>query len=164
MLKYSLSFSALLMLFSSCFKEQNYNEVPKIEFVEFFQIGDSAKIGFTFQDGEGDIGLSDDQIIAPYNPESKYYYNVYIVYYEKDDVDGWVVGKDINGDSIVFKNRIKPIYSGQPKGLKGKIIATIEPIYYDPFSAESDTIKYKIQLIDRALHESNWVESNEIIR
>ncbi len=164
MLKYSLLFSTLLMLFSSCFKEQKYSEVPEIEFVDFLQIGDSAKISFTFQDGEGDIGLADEQITAPFNPGSKYYYNVYMVYYEKDDVHGWVVGKDINGDSIVFKNRIKPIYSGKPKGLKGKIIATIESIYYNPFSLESDTIKYKIQLIDRAFHASNWVESNEIIR
>ncbi len=164
MLKKAFFFFIVSLLVYGCFKDQNYSEVPEIEFIDFVQVGDSAKLSFSFQDGEGDIGLSDDQIIAPFNPDSKYYYNVYMVYYEKDDVNGWVVGKDINGDSIIFKNRIKPIYIGKPKGLKGKIIATIEPIFYNPFSTQSDTIKYKIQLIDRALHSSNWVESNEIIR
>jgi hypothetical protein len=164
MIKKPLLFFAVSMLVYACFKDQKYSEVPEIKFIDFVQEGDSAKMRFSFQDGEGDIGLSDDQILAPYNPESKYYYNVYMVYYEKDDVNGWVVGKDINGDSIIFKNRIKPIYSGKTTGLKGQIIATIEPIFYNPFSTESDTIKYKIQLIDRALHASNWVESNEIIR
>lgn len=164
MLKKSLFFFILSLLVCGCFKDQEYNEVPEIDFIDFFQNGDSAKLSFSFQDGEGDIGLSDDQIMAPYNPDSKYYYNVYMVYYEKDDVNGWVVGKDVNGDSIVFKNRIRPLYFGKPKGLKGKIIATIEPIFYNPFSTQSDTIRYKIQLIDRALHISNWIESNEIIR
>lgn len=164
MLKKSLFFFTLSLLLCGCFKDQDYNEVPEIKFIDFVQFGDSAKMSFSFIDGEGDIGLSDNQIIAPYNPDSKFYYNVYMVYYEKDDVNGWVVGKDINGDSIVFKNRIKPIYIGKPSGLKGKIIATIEPIFYNPFSIQSDTIKYKIQLIDRALHLSNWIESNEIIR
>jgi hypothetical protein len=164
MLKKSLFFFILSLLVCGCFKDQDYNEVLEIEFIDFVQNGDSAKLSFSFQDGEGDIGLSDDQIMAPYNPDSKYYYNVYMVYYEKDDVNGWVVGKDVNGDSIVFKNRIRPLYFGKPKGLKGKIIATIEPIFYNPFSIESDTIKYKILLIDRALHLSNWTESNEIIR
>ncbi len=159
-------FFLLLVIISlnSCFKKQVYGETPVIEFVDFVQLGDSAKLSFSFQDGEGDIGLSDDQILAPYDPASRYYYNVYMVYYEKDDVNGWEVGKDINGDSIIFKNRIKPIYIGKPKGLKGKIVATIEPIFYNLFSSESDTIKYKIQLIDRALHASEWIETSEIIR
>ncbi len=164
MLQKSLLFFTVSLLVCACFKDQKYSEVPEIKFIDFSQEGDSAKLHFSFQDGEGDIGLSDDQIVAPYNPESKYYYNVYMVYYEKDDLSGWVVGTDINGDSIVFKNRIKPVYTGKPKGLKGEIIATIEPIFYNPFSTESDTIKYKIQIIDRALHASNWIESEEIIR
>ena len=164
MLKKSLLFFTVSLLVYACFKDQKYSEVPEIKFIDFTQEGDSAKLRFSFQDGEGDIGLSDDQIVAPYNPDSKYYYNIYMVYYEKDDVSGWVVGKDINGDSIVFKNRIRPIYSGKPKASKGQITATIEPIFYNPFSIESDTIKYKIQIIDRALHASNWIESNEIIR
>lgn len=164
MLKKSIVFFTVSLLVYGCFKDHNYSEVPEIEFIDFIQVGDSARLSFSFQDGEGDIGLSDDQIIAPYNPDSKYYYNVYMVYYEKDDINGWVVGKDIDGDSIIFKNRIKPVYSGKPTGLKGNIIATIEPIFFNPFSSQSDTIKYKIQLIDRALHLSNWIESNEIIR
>ena len=155
-------FLICLLVFSACFKKKKFAETPSIQFLEFTRNGDSAKISLSFQDGEGDIGLDPDQVIAPYDPSSKYHYNLYMVYYEKDDVLGWIPGKDINGDTIVFKNRILPIYSGKSKGVEGKIIATIEPLFYNPFSNQSDTIKYKIQLIDRALHESEWIESSVI--
>lgn len=157
-------FFLISLLFAACFKDQNYSETPEIEFLDFIQNDDSAKLSFSFQDGEGDIGLNDNQISAPYDPSSRYYYNVYMIYYEKDNESGWIVGKDINGDSIIFKNRIKPVYDGKDKGIKGKIIATIEPLFYNPFSTESDTIKYRIQLIDRSLHASEWIETSEIIR
>lgn len=150
------------LVVSACFKKKKFAETPSIAFLEFTRLGDSAKISLSFQDGEGDIGLNSEQIFAPYNPESKYHYNLYMVYYEKDDALGWIPGKDINGDSIVFRNRILPVYTGKPKGIEGKIIATIEPLFYNPFSDQNDTIKYKIQLIDRALHESEWIETGEI--
>lgn len=155
-------FLICLVVASACFKKKKFAETPVIRFLEFTRHGDSAKISISFQDGEGDIGLNPDQTISPYDPGSKYHYNLYMVYYEKDDVLGWIPGKDFNGDSIVFKNRILPVYSGKPKGIEGKIIATVEPLFYNPFSNQSDTIKYRIQLIDRALHESQWIESEVI--
>lgn len=152
----------LLVALSACFKQKKFSETPAVQFLEFTRSNDSAKMTLAFQDGEGDIGLAEDQMDAPYDPGSRYYYNLYMVYYEKDDVLGWIPGKDFNGDSIVFKNRILPVYQGKKKGIEGKIIANIEPLFYNPFSSQSDTIKYRIQLIDRALHESKWVESEVI--
>lgn len=155
-------FILMLLLLPSCFKKKKFGETPSIEFLAFSRSEDSAKIMLSFQDGEGDIGLRQDEMEAPYNPGSRYYYNLYMVYYEKDDVLGWMPGTDFNGDSIVFKNRILPVYTGKKKGIEGKIIATLEPLFYNPFSSQSDTIKYRIQLIDRALHESKWIESEVI--
>ncbi len=155
-------FLLLSTALTACFKKKKFSEIPSIQFIEFTRSNDSAKMTLAFQDGEGDIGLEEDQMEAPYNPESRYYYNLYMVYYEKDDVLGWIPGTDFNGDSIVFKNRILPVYHGKEKGIEGKIIADIEPLFYNPFSTQSDTIKYRIQLIDRALHESQWIESEVI--
>lgn len=162
MVKWIGSLLLLCLLLGACFKKKHFSDVPAIAFVAFQPLGDSAKITLSFEDGDGDIGLAADQISAPYDIGSRYHYNLYMVYYEKDDVLGWIPGTDFNGDSIVFRNRILPIYTGKAKGLEGQIIATIEPLYYNPFSSQNDTIKYKIQLIDRALHESSWIETGEI--
>jgi hypothetical protein len=155
---------SILLLVSSCFKKKKYNSVPEISFETFQILGDSAKVTFRFKDGEGDIGLSENQTSAPYDLESKYHYNLYLVYYEKKNGVGFVPGKDFNGDSIVFRNRLKPIYTGKPKSLEGLIEYTIEPFYFNIASPDSDTILYKIQLIDRALNESQWIQTKEIIR
>lgn len=157
-------FSIVLALLTSCFKKEEYPSTPEIGFKSFEILGDSAKITLTFQDGEGDIGLTPDQTAAPYDLNSKYHYNLYLVYYEKKDVGGWQAGTDLSGDTIVFRNRLRPIYDGKAKSIKGVIEYTIEPIFYNQLSTDNDTIKYKIQLIDRALNESKWIETPEIIR
>ncbi len=149
---------------TACFKSEEFPSVPEIEFVSFEPMGDSAVITLNFQDGEGDIGLLESDTLSPYDIASKYYYNLYLEYFEKTDDNGWQIGKDFNGDSIVFKTRIQPVYSGKPKGIKGVIEYTLEPFYFNPFSSDSDTIKYRIQLIDRALNESDWIETQPLIQ
>ena len=156
---------ALPFIVSSCFKTEEYGSTPVITFDEFVPMGDSAKLIFDFTDGEGDIGLADNQTNAPYNFGSKYYYNVYVEYLEKDDNEGYKHTLDFNGDTIAFPIRIHPILDlDESKSIKGKIEVALTPLYYNPTSSQSDTIKYRIQLIDRELHESNWIESGEIIR
>lgn len=152
-----------VLILTSCFKKNKYASTPRITFDSFAITGDSAKLVLSFEDGEGDIGLNEDQILAPYDSSSFYYYNLYLVYYEKKDIGGWQPGLNLNGDSIVFANRIKPIYTGKEKSISGVIEYTIEPIFYNLVSTDSDTIKYNILLIDRALNKSNWIETNEII-
>jgi hypothetical protein len=151
----------MILGLASCFKKENYASTPAIEFVSFVKTQDSAKVTIKFRDGEGDIGLNDDQTSTPFNIESKYHYNLYLVYYEKKD-GVWAPGLDLNGDSIVFKNRLRPIYSGKPKSISGEIVYTIEPFYFNIGSPNNDTIQYKIQLIDRALNESLWLNTPEI--
>ncbi len=155
----------LLLILSSCFDNPNYPDEPVLTYTSFTIEGDSADLSFDFTDGNGDIGLSESQVDPPYNQGSYYYYNLYVQYWEKDDVLGWVPGYDSNGDSIIFKYRIKPILEGnKEKALRGNISVSIEPIFYNPTSPNSDTIRYRFQLIDRALNKSEWVESDMIIR
>lgn len=167
-IKQILSFTILaifILILPSCFDNPNYPVEPVVTFKSFTIEGDSADLAFDFTDGNGDIGLGDDQMSPPFDQGSYYHYNLYIQYYEKNDVTGWGPGKDVNGDSIIFKYRIKPIIEGnKEKPLKGTITVSIEPIFYNPYSPNSDTIKYRIQLIDRDLNKSAWVESNPIIR
>lgn len=165
MKKWIYAIPALALLLVGCFKTEDYDSVPSITYDEFIAFGDSAKIIFEFTDGEGDIGLADDQTEAPYNFGSEYYYNVYVEYLEKDDTEGYKYSLDPNGDTVAFPIRIHPILDeDEEKPIKGKMEVSLSPLYYNPFSDQSDTIKFRIQLIDRELNKSNWIESEEIIR
>lgn len=154
---------ALIPLMQACFKAVDYPVEPVISAPEFNILGDSAVLSFQFTDGDGDIGLNDDEDEAPYDTSSYYYYNIYMDYYEKDDANGWQRGLDLAGDSISFKYRIERInVKGKQRGMKGRIDVTLYT-FQNPFSAQSDTIKFKVKLIDRALHESNVIETTEIV-
>ena len=149
----------------SCLKPVEYPIIPEISFKSFTPSGDSAALIIEFTDGDGDIGLAEYETSPPYDTSSIFYYNLFVKYYEK--VNGvWETGKTIPaGDDIEFNYRMEYIVpEGQNKALKGEVKVLLQPLYYNPVSPDSDTIKYTIQMADRALHLSNVVETDEIIR
>lgn len=157
--------SFIILLSNGCFKKQHFPTQPILTYKDFRIAGDSAVLMMNFTDGDGDIGLRDEEVDSPYDFNSEFYYNFTVEYYEKDDQLGWIPGLDLNGDSILFQYRIHPFTDLKKKsGIKGVIETTIEPIYYNPFSTQSDTIRYRVRLIDRALNKSEWVETPEITR
>lgn len=161
-ISFIFSYLLILVLVSSCFKSEEYPNEPIISDPLFAFSGDSAKLTFSFTDGDGDIGLAPGDTLAPYNPTSYHHYNLYLDYYEKDDINGWQRGRDLDGDSIVFQYRLKPIVvKGKARGIKGTMDVTIIN-FSNPFSDQSDTIKYTVKLIDKALNESNIIETQEI--
>lgn len=162
-LNFILSFTTIVLLLSSCFKNEVYPLEPIIADPVFVFSGDSAKLTFSFTDGDGDIGLAPEDTLSPFNPESFYHYNLYLDYYEKDDVLGWQRGRDLEGDSLVFSYRLKPILvKGKARGIKGTMDITIVN-FSNPFSTQGDTIRYEIRLIDRALNVSNTIQTETIV-
>ena len=152
-------------LLHSCLKPATFPIEPAIKYESFSATQDSGLLVISFTDGDGDIGLTEADTTGDFAPSSIYHHNLFIEYYEKDDALGWVRGKDISGSDITFLYRIPYLTpNGNNKALKGNIEVTIEPSYYNPLSSQSDTIMYKIKLVDRNLNESNVVESPEIIR
>lgn len=162
-LNFILTVMVISVGLSACFKNEEYPPEPIISNPQFTFIGDSAQLAFDFTDGDGNIGLEPNDTLAPFNPDSYYHYNLHIDYFEKDDEEGWIPGTDIEGEPVVFQYRIQPIeVKGEAKGLKG----TIEVIminYKNTFSSDSDTIRYSIRLIDKALNESNQLQSPEVV-
>lgn len=158
-----------LILLSSCLKVETYPNEPTIEYKSFEVFQDSAIVTISFTDGNGDIGLETGDTLGNFAPDSFFYYNAYLEYYEFMNGE-WVKGTaDPAGnnfptsDTIVFSNRLPNITPiGQNKALKGDIKLTLEPNYFNPISNYNDSIKYKIFIIDRALNISNTVET-EII-
>ena len=162
-LKVFLRLLSIAVFLSACFKAETYPNEPIISDAEVSISGTTAILSFNFTDGDGDIGLSDSQQSAPYDSSSYYHFNLYIEYFESDDNLGWVPGQAINGDTIVFSNRLEPIeFNGKAKGIKGVMEVEMDP-FRNPSSTESDTIKYRITLIDRALNLSNALETGAIV-
>ena len=160
--KITLVLTFLVLFVTSCLKPESFPAEPAIEFVSFDALGDSGQLTFSFTDGDGDIGLPPGDTLAPYNPDSYYHYNLYVDYYEKDDENGWQRGRDLEGDSIVFQYRLKPIVvKGRARGIKGTMDVTMIS-FANPLSSQSDTIRFTIKLIDKALNESNVIETAEI--
>jgi len=158
---FSLILAALVL--TGCFKEEEYPVEPFISEPTFTNMTDSAVVSFTFTDGDGDVGLGDDELDPPYDSSSIFYYNLYLNYYEKDDINGWQQGIDLAGNPISFKYRIERIQvKGKQRGMKGTMDVALSD-FQNPFSDQSDTIKFSIQLFDRALHESNIIETVEIV-
>ena len=151
------------LLISSCLKPEEFPSEPKIEFVSFEAQGDSSGIFvISFTDGDGDIGLDVSDTLAPFDDSSFYYYNLYYDYYEIMDGDTVRGTADPAGNnfltatpiSLAFRvENITPI--GQNKALKGDVKVTLDPRYFNANSNHSDSLLYKIVLIDRALNISN---------
>ena len=164
--KISLILFSAIFLFgmSSCFKSENYPLTPVISNPQVTLLGDSAQISFDFTDGDADLGLPESDTFGIYAPDSFYYNNIYLSYYEKDDALGWLPGEDLEGNPVKFKYRIKPIeVSENTEGIKGRIDVMVEPTYKNDLSSNSDTVKFEILIIDRALNHSNLIETAEIV-
>jgi hypothetical protein len=163
--KFFLFIFFLTSLFISCLKAGKFPKEPSISFISFTPLSDSGVLVISFTDGDGNIGLAENDTAGIFSSTQKYHHNLFVEYWEKIDGLGWQQGKNFAGDDIIFLYRIPVLTpNGKNKALKGKITTTIEPSYYNPLSANSDTIKYRITLVDRDLNESNVIESNEIYR
>ncbi|MCD4747411.1 MAG: hypothetical protein K8R58_14025 [Bacteroidales bacterium] len=151
-----LSFLILVVLiFSSCKKIEEFPVIPHIEYVNFTKIINAQNqvykgvLKISFTDGDGDIGLYQWDTIPPYE------YNFMIDYYEKQN--GIFVKID---PELPFHARI-PILTptGANKSIKGEIEDTL---FLNPQSAY-DTIRFEVYIIDRALHNSNVIQTPDII-
>lgn len=153
----------LILFFASLFAvackkpSTDFPDVPQIEYVGFETKGDSATLTISFQDGNGDIGVEEDDLSVDFN--------MFIGYFEKDDTEGWVQQLDGLGDPIFFRYRI-PILepNGTDKSLEGEIDVLMEPTYFHPISPDNDTLRYEIYLVDRAENISNVITTPEFHR
>jgi len=156
-----------LLLFSSCLKEEEYPVIPEIEFQTFLTLQNEQGIDergvliFSFQDGDGDIGLSDEQTVAPYD------YNLFIKYFEMQNGILTEVKptfyNSITGlyDTINFNSRIPFLTpEGNIKAIKGTVRDTI--FIYNPVS-QYDTICFEAYIKDRELHVSNTIKTPLLI-
>lgn len=155
-------FIILLLAFSSCKPEDSFPVEPYIEYVSFTKIQNTAGIDekgilkFSFTDGDGDIGLSDDDSEPPFDSSSMYYYNFFITYFEKQHG----VYEEI--ELALTNNSRIPIINPDEKArsINGEI--EMELFINNPFTTY-DTIRFDCFIVDRALHHSNTISTPDII-
>ena len=150
-------FIVLLTLFFTCKKREEFSEIPYLEFTKY-EIKDSVdalgnitklcELHLYFTDGDGDIGLFDEDTIPPFE------YNLFVNYFEmKNDSL-----QQINVNPPYHIRMPNLIPTGQNKSLKVDVKYDVNVTYRN-----SDTIKFELKLFDRALNESEWVSSSLII-
>jgi len=151
----------ILLLVSSCHKIEVFPDEPSLSFISVI-VKDSADIldnpikyvKLTFQviDGNGDIGLSDNDTTGPFHRDSQYYYNLFIREYEKID-DAFVEVTDLEFPRNYRIPDLTP--AGQNKTLKAEINVEMEYRYSKTNPLPFNEFKYFYYLVDRDLNKSN---------
>lgn len=143
----------------SCRKDQEFPIEPQIEMSSRQVYQNPSKIIISFTDGDGDIGLNQGDTLEPFNyiedPFNKFYYNLLLYYFEKQGEE-WV---EVPTTIDIFYRVPNITPTGQNKALNGEIEVELTlPI------TRPDSIRFNIELIDRALHESNMLTTPVIYK
>lgn len=171
-----LSFIGLLVLalaVCSCQKPVEYPLEPHIAYEGFTYLlnADSTFSGegivsFTYTDGDGDLGLDDSDTLPPFGFHDAHYYNMIVDYlkcvngtYVKTPLLSWNAQTQTY-DTVTFNARFRRLRdSEEPKAISGKMEYKLT--VQNPLSP-NDTIKFEIRVVDRALHESNTIQTEAI--
>ena len=150
-------FIVLLTLFFACKKRESFSDIPYLEFTKY-DLKDSVdalgnitklcELHLYFTDGDGDIGLFDEDSIPPFE------YNLFVNYFEM--INDSLQQINVNPPYHIRMPNLMP--TGQNKSLKVDVTYDVDITYRN-----SDTIKFELKLFDRALNESEWVSSSLII-
>lgn len=171
--KNTLLIISLLTLLAACQEKVEYPIEPKISYqgLSYLMDADSAltgevlvSIGYT--DGDGDLGLDDADTLYPFGPNDPHYYNMIIDYLKWNGSQfveipllSWNQQTQ-SYDTVGFNARFKRlVFNDEEAAISGTI--KYKMWVYNPLSPD-DTVKFKIHIMDRALHESNSIET-EII-
>jgi len=166
-----LLFGALAVC--SCQKPVEYPIEPKITYEGFTYLmnpdstfSGEGVISFSYTDGDGDLGLDDSDTLSPFGFNDAHYYNMLVDYmkcvngeFVKTPLLSWNVQTQTY-DTISFNARFKRLRdSDDPKAISGTMDYKL--MVQNPFSP-NDTIKFEIRILDRALHESNVIQTEAI--
>jgi hypothetical protein len=115
-------------------------------------------LSVNFTDGDGDIGLDAGDTLGDFGLNKPYYFNFLVEYWQWNHfAKVWIPILNAQGDPQIGTGRIPNITpKGRNKSLKGIITQEIVPYEFIP-TAFTDTIRFRVQLIDRNLNKSEWI-------
>jgi hypothetical protein len=153
-LKYLFIFTAIIVLGHACLKKKQFSVTPSIEYKDFIPYTDeSADLKILFDDGDGDIGVSQtDSTVSLF---STYYYFDTIT--KKYRAFLKTSPNDTLRTNYVIRFASDP-YKG--KTINGEISFRIQQFRH---SKKIKKIKYVIYLEDRAGNRSNTITTPELL-
>lgn len=166
--------ASLLVMLASCLEPPDFSNVPVISPLPFEhtilstqdRLGnrvtrDSVVFQTAFQDGDGDLGITADEFAGKGDPRLKGLNNYVVRVLRK-------TGPGRNDYREVFPtvsySSFFPIL--KPDGKRGPIEGTLRfsQTFYDIANTRrKDTLKFQIKILDRALNESNTIETDTVI-
>ncbi len=173
----SLCYVAIgVLLFASCVPEPNYPNEPSISFVSIEnksfpdQFIDSVYIVIRIEDGDGDLGLSKEQVDPPYSPTiiengvevpNKFAFN-YFIEVKKKVNDAFEEVPFLDG--ATFDGRY-PVLQDGTGALEVNLIYGFElfvGVAGSPIE-NGDEVAFDVQIADRALNLSNQITTESVI-
>lgn len=153
-------FNIVLIAFS-CKKELKYSKTPHIEF-DGFEIkrnqqdvttlyGDSVVVKIRYQDGDGDLGLAQDDL-------SSYGNNYIINIYAKRSG----VFEKLNFDPS-FDGQFMPLSTDNIVGPIDGVLSRALFLYHSSPIIPFDTLRFDVKILDRANNESNLITTDTIV-
>jgi len=158
----------LTALVTGCRDDQDLPDEPKINEIWFEKETNELKIRFT--DGDGDFGLEPDQTDPPFNQlnedstDNFFYHNLHVDVFFKED--GAWLPVPLEEGAPGFKYRIPDLTpEGQSKQLRVLVTVDFANANSEIFNItpELDTLRYSAILIDRALNESEIVNTDPVV-
>ena len=146
-----LLFLMMVLWLAACQEKVEYPIEPRItnQGIAYVIDADSTltgevilSIGYT--DGDGDLGLDDNDTLYPFGVKDPHYYNLIVDY----------IGPN---DTLDFSARFKRlVFDDEVKAISGTM--EYKMMLLNPLSPH-DSIQLRVHIIDRALHESNTIET-----
>jgi hypothetical protein len=168
--------SLLAVGFTSCLNPPTYSNTPEISFNSikhdrYFINGtpiDSVIITINFQDGDGDLGLTTTEATAaPYTP-TYFGANFYMTPYVKAN-GTYTALQYVRPDLFLTANsyydrfdHLSNTTDNKAAPLRGTLRRAYAFLYGSPFLPNQE-IKFKVSIFDRALHQSNEIETTSIV-
>ena len=171
--RYLIGLLLLALAVSACQKPVEYPIEPKIAYAGFTYLmnpdstfSGEGVISFSYTDGDGDLGLDDADTLPPFGFNDAHYYNMVVDYLKCDNGEfvktpllSWNAQTQ-SYDTVSFNARFKRLRdSEEPKAISGTMDYKLT--VQNPFSP-NDTVKFEIRILDRALHESNVIQTEPI--
>ena len=161
---------------SSCLAEPNYSSTPEISFDNIQQIHlngisphDSIALTIRYQDGDGDLGLTSDEVS---NKSGAYYgtryaNNFFVVPYVKSNgkfVTLASTGRFPTYTEATYYSRFDHITGTADKRslpIKGTLVWSQSFFPLSPF-LPGEEVQFQVSIADRAKHESNTIMSSSV--
>ena len=177
--RYLLGLFLMALAVCSCQKPVEYPVEPKIAYEGFTYLFNAYStfsgegvISFSYTDGDGDLGLDDNDTLPPFGFNDTHYYNMVIDYLKSENgvfvktpllsphVPTGPADTLVLFDTVTFNARFKRLRdSEEPRAISGTMDYKLT--VQNPFSP-NDTVKFEIRILDRALHESNVIQTEAI--